>query len=283
MCLHQAFLFSLIFCCQSIGIGGKRNLGIDDHTSAFWESDDDIRTIVLSLFIFRILLNEEFLIFTKSAVLQDGFQNHLSPVALHLAVAFQCPGQIGGIGANLLGLLLQVQYSLLLFLLEEFHRCLEGVLQFLLVHLVLGLALLHRFLEISKLFLDRFQEFIHLQTVVFLQSRLLGSQLLSRHLLLFYRHSLHFLLQALEFLCPLLVAFRPEFCRIQPLVLHLRFQGLSLSSMRLFQGLNLRSMMQITLFDVSLQHLSLRYKLRFLFSRLFSFHQLAHEESDGKS
>ena len=42
---------------------------------------------------------------------------------------------------------------LLLFLLEEFHRCLEGVLQFLLVHLVLGFALLYRFLEISKLFL----------------------------------------------------------------------------------------------------------------------------------
>ena len=42
-------------------------------------------------------------------------------------------------------------------------------------------------------------------------------------------------------------------------------------------------MMQITLFDISLQHLSLRYKLRFLLSRLFSFHQLAHEESDGKS
>ena len=185
MCLHQAFLFSLIFSCQSIGIGGKRNLGIDDHTSSFRESDDDIRTIVLSLFIFRILLNEEFLIFTKSAVLQDGFQHHLAPVALHLAVALQCLGQVGSIRANLLGLLLQVQYSLLLFLLEEFHRCLEGVLQFLLVHLVLGFALLYRFLEISKLFLDRFQEFIHLQTVVFLQSRLLGSQLLSRHLLLF--------------------------------------------------------------------------------------------------
>ena len=42
-------------------------------------------------------------------------------------------------------------------------------------------------------------------------------------------------------------------------------------------------MMQITLFDVSRQHLSLRNELRFLLSRLLSFHQLAHEESDGKT
>ena len=41
--------------------------------------------------------------------------------------------------------------------------------------------------------------------------------------------------------------------------------------------------MQITLFDVSLQHLSLCYELSFLLSRLLSFHQLAHEESDGKT
>ena len=42
-------------------------------------------------------------------------------------------------------------------------------------------------------------------------------------------------------------------------------------------------MMQITLFDVSLQHLSLCNELRFLLSRLFGFHQFADEESDGKT
>ena len=59
-------------------------------------------------------------------------------------------------------------------------------------------------------------------------------------------------------------------------------QTLNFYSMRLFQGLNLRSMMQIALFNVSLQHLRLRNKLRFLLSRTFCFHQFSHEESDGK-
>ena len=57
----------------------------------------------------------------------------------------------------------------MLFLLEEFHRSLEGTLQFLLIHLVLGLALFYRFFEIGKLLLDRFQEFIHLESVFFLE------------------------------------------------------------------------------------------------------------------
>ena len=60
-------------------------------------------------------------------------------------------------------------------------------------------------------------------------------------------------------------------------------QTLNFYSMRLLQGLNLRSMMQIALFNVSLQHLRLRYKLRFLLSRLFGFQQFAHEEADGKT
>ena len=283
MRLHQTISLLICLCRQGIGIGGERYLAIYHHAPAFREADDNIGTEVLAVLILGIFLDKELLVLSQTTVFQDGFQYHLAPVALHLAVALQSLGKIGGIGTNLRCLLFQTRYGLLLLLLEEFHRSLKGILQLLFVHFVLGLAFFYRFLEIGELLLNWFQEFIHLKSVVFLQGRLLGCELFCRHTLLLDGHSLHLLLQVFEFLHPLLVAFCPEFGGILPFVLHLNFQGLNLRSMRLLQGLNLRSMMQIALFNVSLQHLRLRYKLRFLLSRLLGFHQFAHEEADGKT
>ena len=243
MCLHQSFSLSIILSSKGIRIGSKRNLRVDNHTSSFRESDDDIRAEILAILVLGIFLDKELLVFSQSAILQDGFQDHFSPVTLHLTITLQCLGEIGCIRTNLGRLLFQAQYSLLLFLLKEFHRSLEGILQFFLVYFILRFALLHRFLEISKLFLNRFQEFIHLQTVVFLQSRLLGSQLFRCHPLLLDIHPLHLLLEVFEFLRPLLVALCPKFRSILSLVLHLSFQGMNLRSMRFFHTFHLRSMM----------------------------------------
>ena len=228
MRLHQPLPLLIRLCRQGIGIGGERYLAIYHHAPAFREADDDIGTEVLAVLILGVLLDKELLVLSQTTVFQDGFQYHLAPVALHLAVALQSLGKVGGIGTDLRGLLLQTCYSLLLFLLEEFHRSLEGTLQLLLIHLVLGLALFYRFLEIGKLLLDRFQKFIHLESVVFLECRLLGSELFGSSFLLFDGHAMHLLLQAFEFLRPLLVAFCTELFGKQPFVLHLGFQALDL-------------------------------------------------------
>ena len=228
MRLHQPLPLLIGLCLQGIGIGGERYLAIYHHAPAFREADDNVGTEVLAVLILGILLDKELLVLSQTTVFQDGFQYHLAPVALHLTVTLQCLGKVGGIGTDLRGLLLQTCYSLLLFLLEEFHRCLEGTLQFLLIHLVLGLAFFYRFLEIGKLLLDRFQEFIHLESVVFLEGRLLGSELFGSSFLLFDGHAMHLLLQTFEFLRPLLVAFCTELFGKQPLVLHLGFQALDL-------------------------------------------------------
>ena len=272
MRLHQPLPLLIGLCRQGIGIGGEGYLAVYHYAPAFREADDDIGTEVLAVLILGVLLDKELLVLSQTAVLQDGFQNHLAPVALHLAVAFQCLGKVGGIGTYLRGLLLQTRYCLLLFLLEELHRCLEGALEFLLIHLILGLAFFYRFLEIGKLLLDRFQEFIHLESVVFLEGRLLGSELFGSSFLLFDGHAMHLLLQAFEFLCPLLIAFRTELFGKLPLVLHLRFQGLKF-----------RSMMLIALVNVCRQHLSLCYELCFLLSCHLGFHQFTNEEADGKT
>ena len=169
MRLHQTISLLICLCRQGIGIGGERYLAIYHHTPAFRESHNDIGAIILAVLILGVLLDKELLVLSQTAVLQDGFQYHLAPVALHFAVSLQCLGKVGGIGSYLRCLLFQTRYSLLLFLLEELHRCLEGTLEFLLVHFVLGLAFFYRFLEIGKLLLDRFQEFIHLEPVVFLE------------------------------------------------------------------------------------------------------------------
>ncbi len=128
---------------------------------------------------------------------------------------------------------------MLLLLLEEAHGGLESALQFLLADLVAGTALLNRLLEIGELLLDRFQQFVHLQSVVLLQGRLLGCKLLCGGFLLFRGHALHLLSQAFEFLCPLRIALLAELGGILSLVSHLLFQVRQLLLVRLPESLKL--------------------------------------------
>ena len=261
MVLHQSLALSLVLGGKGVGIGSERHLGVDDHAPALGEADDDIGTEVLAGLVLGVLLDEELLVLAQAAVLQDGLQHHLAPVALHLAVALESLGEVGGIRAYLGGLLLEVRHGLLLLLLEEFHRSLEGMLQFLLAHLVHGLALLYRPLEVGKLLLDGFQEFVHLKAVVLLEGTLLGGELLGSGFLLFGGHPLHLLLQTFYFLLPLPVALLAELGGVLSLALHLQLQVLGIGR----------------------QYLRLGDELSLLVPGTLRRHQLANEEADGKT
>ena len=278
VCFHQSVSVGIIVSCQGIGVSREGNLGVDHHASALRESDDDIRTEVLAILILGVLLDEELLILAQTTVFENRLQDHLSPVALQLAVALERLGQVGGIGTNLRGLLLEGGDGLLLFLLEELHRSLESALQFLLVYFVLGLAVFHRFLEVGELLLDRFQKLVHLQAVVLLERRLLGSELLSGSLLLLGSHSLHLLSQSLHLLRPLTVVLLSHLSGVLTLACHLFLEVLHLCCM-------MASLVHeddfLVVFESLLLVLNLQLNLLYLFLQLLilrNFHLIVGEQ-----
>ena len=71
-----------------VGVGAQRDLGIDDQMLVVRQIDDGIRALAPA-FTAEGHLTLELDPLSQAGALEHGLQNHLAPVALHLAVALE--------------------------------------------------------------------------------------------------------------------------------------------------------------------------------------------------
>ena len=81
--------------------------------------------------------------FGQGRVVEDRFEQHLAPVALHLRIAFQGVGQVPGLGGDRL---------------VEFHQALEFRFQFAALGGLRGVDLLDALAEIDDILPERLQK-----------------------------------------------------------------------------------------------------------------------------
>ena len=138
----------IVGSCHVSGVCRERYFRVDDYLSVVGVLNYHVRLHPLSafvayyftVFIFQKTLSEVFLSLTQTGVFEYRFQNHLSPVSLHLRIAFQRTSQVVGVIANLFVELNQFFYAV-------FQR--EALLRLLVVHLC------HLVLELLQVFVER--------------------------------------------------------------------------------------------------------------------------------
>ena len=219
MLLHALYvllqiLLPLLIGLSSYGIGvsRERHLRVNHHTPTLRELHHHIRAEVVASIILHVLLHEIFFVLMQSTRFEQRLQHHLAPVALGFVLAFQRLGQVHGIVADTLSLLTQRADRFALYLLKTVHQVDESLFQLRLVHLTARATRIHRLLERLKLLLHRFQQFVQLLAVGFLQGTLALSQLLGSG-------TLHLLAHGLELFIPLTVTLLTEFFRVRTLLL----------------------------------------------------------------
>ena len=106
MRFEPARLFFAVFGGCIGGVGGEGDFGVYYHLALIGVLDEDVGLHLLAAFfadnhfaafVFQELLTEIVLAFNQAGRLQQTFQNHFTPVALHLGIAFQGACQVVGV------------------------------------------------------------------------------------------------------------------------------------------------------------------------------------------
>ena len=97
MLAQQAVALCVVLGSHGIGVCRQRDFGVDHHAPTFWEANDDVGAETSALAVFGLLLYKVLLVLAQSAILQKGSQDHLTPVALLLAVALERTGEVGSV------------------------------------------------------------------------------------------------------------------------------------------------------------------------------------------
>ena len=102
-----------------------------------------VRTQVAALVVLDVVLRLVVDALRERRAVEDRLQQHLAPVALHLRVAFQCVGQVPGVGRDVL---------------VQLHEAFELVFQLAALFVLVGVDALDPFAELGDVLAEGFQQ-----------------------------------------------------------------------------------------------------------------------------
>ena len=101
VCLQRSTTLGWRLGCIITEVIGERHLRVDNNILSARQAHNHIGTHVAALIYGHCALHLVVDALRQARVVKDGLKNSLTPIALHLRVALQCIGKVGGLGGDL--------------------------------------------------------------------------------------------------------------------------------------------------------------------------------------